>query len=136
MDETPQHFLLDHIPHGQRTYDIRSRSVTSRIAHDFQKCLDTYNQSFDRREQFRMEYRLRHHDGQYRWILNGGVFEAVVKPKLDECFQGKVVRYEMKYTYPELGERDLSVSYFPIEGRRALMEPRVFFRTSPSVSGW
>jgi PAS domain S-box-containing protein len=49
-------------------------------------------------------------------ILNKGVFEAIVKEKLDECFQGKVVRYEMKYTYPELGERDLFVSYFPIEG--------------------
>ena len=49
-------------------------------------------------------------------VLNKGVFEAVVKEKLDECFQGKVVRYEMKYTYPELGERDLLVSYFPIEG--------------------
>jgi len=49
-------------------------------------------------------------------ILNQGVFEGVVKPKLDECFQGKTVRYEMKYTYPELGERDLSLSYFPIEG--------------------
>jgi PAS domain S-box-containing protein len=48
-------------------------------------------------------------------ILNKGVFEAVVKEKLDECFQGKVVRYEMKYTYPELGERDVLVSYFPIE---------------------
>jgi PAS domain S-box-containing protein len=51
-----------------------------------------------------------------REVLNKGVFEGVVKPKLDECFQGKVVRYEMKYTYPELGERDLSLSYFPIEG--------------------
>src|SRR4029077_4813140 len=49
-------------------------------------------------------------------VLNKGVFEAVVKKKLDECFQGKVVRYEMKYTYPELGERDIFVSYFPIEG--------------------
>ena len=49
-------------------------------------------------------------------VLNKEVFERVIKPKLDECFQGKVVRYEMKYTYPELGERDLSLSYFPIEG--------------------
>jgi PAS domain S-box-containing protein len=49
-------------------------------------------------------------------VLNKGVFEAVVKEKLDECFQGKVVRYEMKYTYPKLGERDILVSYFPIEG--------------------
>src|SRR5437773_1328671 len=49
-------------------------------------------------------------------VLNEGVFEAAVKAKLDESFQGKVVRYEMKYAYPELGERDLLVSYFPIEG--------------------
>jgi PAS domain S-box-containing protein len=50
-------------------------------------------------------------------ILNKGVFETVVKQKLDEAFQGKVVRYEMKYNYRKLGERDLSISYFPIEER-------------------
>jgi PAS domain S-box-containing protein len=49
-------------------------------------------------------------------VLNRGVFEAVVKDKLDECFQGRVVRYEIKYAYPEIGERDVFVSYFPIEG--------------------
>src|SRR6516162_4043380 len=49
-------------------------------------------------------------------VLNPGVFEAVVKEKLDRCFGGEVVRYEMKYTYPELGERDVFISYFPIEG--------------------
>jgi len=49
-------------------------------------------------------------------VLTKGVFEAAVKDKLDECFRGRVVRYEMKYTYPELGERDVFVSYFPIEG--------------------
>ena len=42
-------------------------------ADDFQRCLDTYSQSFDRREKFRMEYRLRHRDGEYRWILDIGV---------------------------------------------------------------
>jgi PAS domain S-box-containing protein len=49
-------------------------------------------------------------------VLNKGVFETVVKEKLDECFRGKVVRYEMRYMYPELGERDLFISNFPIEG--------------------
>lgn len=49
-------------------------------------------------------------------VLNKGAFETIVKGKLDECFQGKVVRYEMRYRYPGLGERDLFISYFPIEG--------------------
>jgi PAS domain S-box-containing protein len=49
-------------------------------------------------------------------VLNKGVFEAIVKEKLDECFRGKVVRYEMRYTYPALGERDLLISNFPIGG--------------------
>jgi len=48
-------------------------------------------------------------------VLNRGIFETVIKEKLDESFQGKIVRYQMKYTYPELGERDLSISYLPIE---------------------
>jgi PAS domain S-box-containing protein len=53
-------------------------------------------------------------------VLNKGVFETVIKEKLDQAFQGRVVRYEMKYTYPELGERDIFVSYFPVEGANGI----------------
>ena len=53
-------------------------------------------------------------------VLNPGVFETVVKEKLDECLRGKVVNYELKYKYPEMGERDLSLTYFPVEGQAGI----------------
>jgi PAS domain S-box-containing protein len=48
-------------------------------------------------------------------IIDQKVFEKIIKEKLDECFQGKVVEYELKYTYPHMGERDLFLSYLPVE---------------------
>ena len=49
-------------------------------------------------------------------VLGKKMFDAVVKPKLDECFQGKVVRCELRHEYPQLGVRDLFLSYFPLDG--------------------
>ena len=40
---------------------------------DFDRCLQIYVTSFDARQPFEMEYRIRHHSGQYRWILDNGV---------------------------------------------------------------
>ena len=40
---------------------------------DFDKCLKIYLDTFQKREVFEMEYRLRRHDGRYRWIFDRGV---------------------------------------------------------------
>lgn len=42
-------------------------------AEDLDRCLKTYVESFDARESFEMEYRLRRHDGEYRWVVDLGV---------------------------------------------------------------
>lgn len=42
-------------------------------ADDFDHCLKTYVASFDARQTFEMYYRLKRHDGYYRWIFDRGV---------------------------------------------------------------
>lgn len=45
---------------------------------DFRRCLDTYVAAFDARQEFTMEYRLRRHGGEYRWLSDHGI------PRFDE----------------------------------------------------
>ncbi|MGZ8972617.1 PAS domain S-box protein [Methylomagnum sp.] len=40
---------------------------------DRDRCLSTYTTAFEARQAFEMEYRLRRHDGEYRWILDRGI---------------------------------------------------------------
>ena len=53
---------------------------------DLKNCLETYTRAFDLRESFKMQYRLRRYDGEYRWILDIGV----PRLNLDGSFAGYI----------------------------------------------
>jgi PAS domain S-box-containing protein len=53
---------------------------------DMERCFHTYANAFDRREPFEMEYRLRRHDGEYRWIFDQGV----PRSNVDGSFAGYI----------------------------------------------
>jgi len=66
---------------NQRWLDFTGRKLEQEIGsgwaggvhpEDFQRCMATYLESFVARRSFSMEYRLRRHDGTYRWVLDQG----------------------------------------------------------------
>src|SRR4051812_12786233 len=42
-------------------------------ADDFPQLLDVLDAAFERQQPFTLEYRLRRHDGEYRWVLDSGI---------------------------------------------------------------
>jgi PAS domain S-box-containing protein len=42
-------------------------------ADDVERCIAIYVNAFDGRREFEMDYRLRRHDGEYRWVFDKGV---------------------------------------------------------------
>ena len=47
-------------------------------------------------------------------------YDNVVKPKLEECFRGNIVRFDVKRVYPQLGERDLLAAFYPVSGKEGV----------------
>jgi PAS domain S-box-containing protein len=64
---------------------------------DLERCLNIYTQAFAARREFSMEYRLRHHTGEFRWIWDTGapvhgpndIFEGYVGSCIDISEQKK-----------------------------------------------
>src|SRR4051812_41290539 len=62
--------------------DFRGRSIEQEFGNgwaegvhpdDLDRCVQHYISSFEKRFPFAMSYRLQHHSGEYRWILDRGV---------------------------------------------------------------
>ncbi|HEY3618510.1 MAG TPA: PAS domain S-box protein [Candidatus Sulfotelmatobacter sp.] len=62
--------------------EFTGRSLESQIGNgwadgvhpdDLSMCLQTYTEAFDQHRSFEMQYRLRRHDEQYRWVVDIGV---------------------------------------------------------------
>jgi len=75
---------------------------------DRERCLDIYGSHFDRRVPFRIEYRLRRADGEYRWLLDTGVprftADGVFQGYIGSCIDINALKQE------ELGLKDTVVS--------------------------
>ena len=58
---------------------------------DLERCLEVYSKFFDLRKEFQIEYRLKRHDGEYRWISDSavprfgtdGIFEGFIGSCMD-----------------------------------------------------
>jgi PAS domain S-box-containing protein len=58
---------------------------------DLERCLETFDSHFDRSQPLQMEYRLRRHDGEYRWMIDNsspifseeGAFQGFIGSAVD-----------------------------------------------------
>jgi len=62
--------------------DFRGRSLEQELdfgwaeglhPEDYKRCLDTFDEAVKARTPYEMQYRMRRHDGEYRWLLDRGV---------------------------------------------------------------
>lgn len=48
-------------------------------------------------------------------LVGSETFENAVKPRVDRCLKGKRVEYEMVRSHPSKGDRNLNITYHPLE---------------------
>ncbi len=88
---------------------------------DLDSCFRTYVEAFTRRAPFSMDYRLRRHDGEYRWLEdqgtprhnNDGEFLGYIGHCLDitDRKQAEMMHRESEARYAQLAEQSLTVAW-------------------------
>ena len=87
-------------------------------------CLETYESAFDARESFSVEYRLRRHDGQFRWILDIGNPWSELDGRFAGYIGGCIDITDRKQAEESLRQRDQAfrtaitpIVFFDLDGR-------------------
>ena len=100
---------------------------------DLDRCIHIYTTAFDAREPFTMPYRLRRHDGEYRWLLDNGApyyrngtFAGYFGSCIDITEQ-RMLEEHQRTLLAELKHRvnnnlQLVISFLQLEKRRATNE--------------
>ena len=78
---------------------------------------DEYNYLFAN-EEYRNYHRIKEDEikgKSLREVFSSKKFENEIKPKIDQCLEGKSVQYRIKGDHPIRGKRDLRVEYHPLK---------------------
>ncbi len=82
---------------------------------DFDRCLQIYVKSFDARQPFEMEYRLRHHTGQYRWITDHGTPRYATDGTFEGYVGGCLDIHDQKEAAEKARRADVSLQLMKIQ---------------------
>src|SRR5947207_10099611 len=79
---------------------------------DFDRCLRVYTSHFDDRKEFRMQYRLRRHDGGYRWIDDVGIPRYAHNGTFLGYIGSCIDIHDFREAHAELSRNLLKVAHF------------------------
>jgi PAS domain S-box-containing protein len=82
---------------------------------DVDRCLQIYVKNFDARRPFEMEYRLRHHTGQYRWITDHGTPRYASDGTFEGYVGGCLDIHDQKEAAEKARRADVSVQLMKIQ---------------------
>src|SRR6202049_4525364 len=82
---------------------------------DFDRCLQIYVKNFDARQPFEMEYRLRHHTGQYRWITDHGTPRYATDGTFEGYVGGCLDIHDQKEAAEKARSADVSLQLMKIQ---------------------